>query len=191
MVKCETAVNHNFQQEIASRNCNSSSSILTLNNEIALSPIEKKTWVLSEEDSTVSYENENILEDVHYVHELPLADEERLEKLFNQLDRDGNGKIDVHDLSAALKEFGLSSQYAEVLTSSFIEFFSLLTLEFSSLEIMLAFFLFTVSLLIHYSETVSTFISIVSNRCYDDISNQRSGIDLSARRNARISQMER
>ncbi|TMW52839.1 hypothetical protein DOY81_002106, partial [Sarcophaga bullata] len=45
--------------------------------------------------------------------ELPQEDEERLEKLFNQLDRDGNGRIDVHDLSEALREFGLSSVYAE------------------------------------------------------------------------------
>lgn len=46
--------------------------------------------------------------------ELPQEDEERLEKLFNQLDRDGNGRIDIHDLSEALREFGLSSVYAEV-----------------------------------------------------------------------------
>nr|XP_019527268.1 calcium-binding mitochondrial carrier protein SCaMC-2 isoform X4 [Aedes albopictus] len=50
---------------------------------------------------------------VHYLHELPQADEERLEKIFKKLDRDGNGRIDIHDLSAALKEFGLSHQYAE------------------------------------------------------------------------------
>lgn len=46
--------------------------------------------------------------------ELPQEDEERLGKLFKQLDRDGNGRIDVHDLSEALREFGLSSVYAEV-----------------------------------------------------------------------------
>ncbi|XP_055611108.1 calcium-binding mitochondrial carrier protein SCaMC-2 isoform X4 [Uranotaenia lowii] len=50
---------------------------------------------------------------VNYLHELPQADEERLEKIFNKLDRDGNGRIDIHDLSEALKEFGLSHQYAE------------------------------------------------------------------------------
>ncbi|EAT44005.1 AAEL004589-PA [Aedes aegypti] len=50
---------------------------------------------------------------VHYLHELPQADEERLERIFKKLDRDGNGRIDIHDLSAALKEFGLSHQYAE------------------------------------------------------------------------------
>lgn len=46
--------------------------------------------------------------------EIPAEDEERLEKIFNQLDRDGDGKIDIHDLSAALHEFGLSSVYAVV-----------------------------------------------------------------------------
>ncbi|XP_059217202.1 calcium-binding mitochondrial carrier protein SCaMC-2 isoform X2 [Stomoxys calcitrans] len=45
--------------------------------------------------------------------ELPQEDEERLGKLFKQLDRDGNGRIDIHDLSEALREFGLSSVYAE------------------------------------------------------------------------------
>lgn len=51
---------------------------------------------------------------VHYLHELPIADEQRLEELFKSLDKDSNGRIDIHDLSEALKEFGLSSQYAEV-----------------------------------------------------------------------------
>lgn len=50
----------------------------------------------------------------HYLHELPQEDEERLEKLFAKLDRNGNGKIDVHDLSMALKEFGVHHDYAEV-----------------------------------------------------------------------------
>lgn len=51
--------------------------------------------------------------------ELPQEDEERLEKLFNRLDRDGNGRIDIHDLSEALREFGLSSVYAEVSNSKY------------------------------------------------------------------------
>lgn len=51
---------------------------------------------------------------VHYLHELSQADEERLEKLFNTLDKDGNGRIDIHDLSDALKEAGLCHSYAEV-----------------------------------------------------------------------------
>lgn len=50
----------------------------------------------------------------HYFHELPLEDEERLEKLFKSLDVDGNGKIDIHDLSVALKEFGVHHKYAQV-----------------------------------------------------------------------------
>lgn len=57
----------------------------------------------------------------HYAHEIPHADEERLEKLFKQLDRDGNGRIDIHDLSAALKEYGISHQYAEVKKCTFIQ----------------------------------------------------------------------
>ncbi|KAJ6640848.1 hypothetical protein Bhyg_05781 [Pseudolycoriella hygida] len=52
---------------------------------------------------------------IHYVHELPTADEERLEKLFKTLDRDGNGRIDIADLSAALRDVGLSHKYAEFL----------------------------------------------------------------------------
>lgn len=40
--------------------------------------------------------------------------EERLEGLFKRLDRKGNGRIDIHDLTGALKEFNLSVQYAEV-----------------------------------------------------------------------------
>ncbi|XP_014261718.1 calcium-binding mitochondrial carrier protein SCaMC-1-B isoform X2 [Cimex lectularius] len=53
----------------------------------------------------------------HYFHELPYEDEKRLEKLFNSLDLDGNGKIDIHDLSVALREFGVDHKYAQ----SFLE----------------------------------------------------------------------
>lgn len=118
MVKSETIVNHNFQEKTASSTLSQSKSssstpkLLSLSNEIDL-----KNWHFADVDSTdphLNGNNNNILQDVHYVHELPQADEERLEKLFKQLDRNNNGKIDVHDLSAALKEFGLSSQYAEV-----------------------------------------------------------------------------
>lgn len=49
----------------------------------------------------------------HYLHELPQEDEERLEKIFNSLDVDGNGKIDIHDLSVALRDFGLHHSYAQ------------------------------------------------------------------------------
>ncbi|XP_017892530.1 calcium-binding mitochondrial carrier protein SCaMC-2 isoform X1 [Ceratina calcarata] len=49
----------------------------------------------------------------HYLHELPAEDEERLEKIFEKLDLDGNGKIDVKDLSKALREVGVDKYYAE------------------------------------------------------------------------------
>lgn len=48
------------------------------------------------------------------LHELPQEDEQRLEKIFNHLDKNGNGKIDIHDLSSALKECGVHHGYAEV-----------------------------------------------------------------------------
>lgn len=41
-------------------------------------------------------------------------DEQRLAIIFKQLDRSGNGRIDIQDLTAALKGFGMSTQYAEV-----------------------------------------------------------------------------
>lgn len=50
----------------------------------------------------------------HYLHELPAQDEERLGKLFATLDLDGNGRIDVHDLSKALHEAGVHERYAQV-----------------------------------------------------------------------------
>ncbi|XP_002733070.1 calcium-binding mitochondrial carrier protein SCaMC-2-like isoform X2 [Saccoglossus kowalevskii] len=43
----------------------------------------------------------------HYVHELSTDDEERLNGLFQQLDVDGDGKIDVHDLTKGLKKLGV------------------------------------------------------------------------------------
>ncbi|XP_063393488.1 calcium-binding mitochondrial carrier protein SCaMC-2 isoform X1 [Cydia fagiglandana] len=49
------------------------------------------------------------------LEELPKEDEERLEKVFAKLDIDGNGKIDIHDLSVALKELAphINRSYAE------------------------------------------------------------------------------
>ncbi|XP_060809612.1 calcium-binding mitochondrial carrier protein SCaMC-2 isoform X2 [Amyelois transitella] len=49
------------------------------------------------------------------LEELPKEDEERLETLFSKLDTDGNGKIDIHDLSVALKELAphINRSYAE------------------------------------------------------------------------------
>lgn len=50
------------------------------------------------------------------ITELPKEDEERLEKLFSKIDSDENGKIDIHDLSVALKELGphVNHTYAKV-----------------------------------------------------------------------------
>lgn len=50
----------------------------------------------------------------HYVHELPHEDEARLGGLFKSLDVDGNGRIDIHDLSVALQNFGVAQEYAQV-----------------------------------------------------------------------------
>lgn len=50
----------------------------------------------------------------NYLQELPHEDEERLERLFNRLDKNSNGRIDIHDLSAALREYGVHHGYAEV-----------------------------------------------------------------------------
>lgn len=53
-------------------------------------------------------------------HRLAQEEEERLEKLFANLDKDGNGKIDIHDLTVELKKLGVHHHYAEV---CFIETF--------------------------------------------------------------------
>jgi Ca2+-binding EF-hand superfamily protein len=50
----------------------------------------------------------------HYYHELSLDEEERLEKLFRQLDIDGNGLIDVNDLRSALESQGISATHENV-----------------------------------------------------------------------------
>lgn len=55
----------------------------------------------------------------HYLHELPQEDEERLGKLFSRLDKNGNGRIDIHDLSDALREHGVHHGYAEVGRNTF------------------------------------------------------------------------
>lgn len=40
--------------------------------------------------------------------------EERLENIFKTLDRNGNGRIDIQELTVSLKDLGMSHQYAEV-----------------------------------------------------------------------------
>lgn len=41
-------------------------------------------------------------------------DDKRLEEVFRKLDKNSDGKIDIHDLAGALKDSGLSEQYAQV-----------------------------------------------------------------------------
>lgn len=48
------------------------------------------------------------------VDETDLETTERLSMIFKQLDRSGNGRINIRDLTSALKGFGTSHQYAEV-----------------------------------------------------------------------------
>lgn len=52
----------------------------------------------------------------HHAYESPIEEEERLGSLFNQLDSNGDGRIDAHDLSEGLKRLSLPQVpgYAEV-----------------------------------------------------------------------------
>ncbi|XP_037081671.1 calcium-binding mitochondrial carrier protein SCaMC-1-B-like [Pollicipes pollicipes] len=43
----------------------------------------------------------------HHIHELSVEDEERLGNLFKQLDVNGDGRIDIHDLSVSLRRMGI------------------------------------------------------------------------------------
>ena len=43
----------------------------------------------------------------HYLHELNEEDEKRLAALFKQLDVNGDGRIDVQDLSESLRRMGV------------------------------------------------------------------------------------
>lgn len=54
-------------------------------------------------------------------HDTPCEDEARLEKTFKTLDLDGNGKIDIHDLSIALKGAGVNEVYAKVSSWQVVE----------------------------------------------------------------------
>lgn len=47
--------------------------------------------------------------------------EERLALIFKSLDRNGNGRIDIQELSSALKGSGMPHQYAEVSVVIIIE----------------------------------------------------------------------
>lgn len=55
----------------------------------------------------------------HYVQQLPYEEEERLERLFKQLDVNGDGRIDIHDLTEVLSKRGVPPVYGHA--QKFIE----------------------------------------------------------------------
>lgn len=61
-------------------------------------------------DQTVSLNNTESIMPTHYLHELPNEDELNLAKLFESLDMDKNGEVDVLDLSSSLHD----KEYAQV-----------------------------------------------------------------------------
>lgn len=66
--------------------------------------------------------NIQILPVPHYSYELPMEEEERFEKLFKQLDVNGDGRIDIVELSQSLHKHGvpdnLKESYATVNSTS-------------------------------------------------------------------------
>lgn len=53
---------------------------------------------------TVNHSDNGSIMPLHYLHELPNKDELHLTKLFESLDMDKNGKIDILELSIALHD---------------------------------------------------------------------------------------
>lgn len=49
----------------------------------------------------------------HYSYELPIEEEERFEKLFRQLDVNGDGRIDILELSQSLHKHGVPENLKE------------------------------------------------------------------------------
>lgn len=54
-----------------------------------------------------------ILPAPHYSYELPMEEEERFEKLFRQLDVNGDGRIDIIELSQSLHKHGVPENLKE------------------------------------------------------------------------------
>lgn len=65
-----------------------------------------------------------VLPPPHYSYELPSDEEERLSELFEQLDVNGDGRIDIRELSQSLHMHGvpesLKQSYAEVTVNNLI-----------------------------------------------------------------------
>lgn len=62
----------------------------------------------------ISNNNKKSVLKPHVMYPQNQSEEERLEQVFKKLDADGNGKIDIRDLSEALKDSKFGQQYAEV-----------------------------------------------------------------------------
>lgn len=70
--------------------------------------------MLNNSDNWVSEEPDPNRSQSTLIHDLSEEDEERIENMFKNLDLDGNGKIDIHDLSLSLKGSGVNPMYARV-----------------------------------------------------------------------------
>nr|SVE77400.1 EOG090X0MQF [Daphnia lumholtzi]SVE78657.1 EOG090X0MQF [Daphnia lumholtzi]SVE79288.1 EOG090X0MQF [Daphnia lumholtzi] len=57
----------------------------------------------------------------HYSYELPIEEEERFEKLFRQLDVNGDGRIDILELSQSLHKHGVPENLKESYATKFIQ----------------------------------------------------------------------
>ncbi|EFX71570.1 calcium-binding mitochondrial carrier protein SCaMC-3-like isoform X1 [Daphnia pulex] len=57
----------------------------------------------------------------HYSYELPTVEEERFEKLFRQLDVNGDGRIDILELSQSLHKHGVPENLKESYATKFIQ----------------------------------------------------------------------
>lgn len=65
-------------------------------------------------DNSSSSTNQSNAQQNQLPPESDLESEERLGQIFKQLDRNGNGRIDIQELTGALKGSGMPHQYAEV-----------------------------------------------------------------------------
>ncbi|XP_057367587.1 mitochondrial adenyl nucleotide antiporter SLC25A23-like [Daphnia carinata] len=57
----------------------------------------------------------------HYSYELPIEEEERFEQLFRQLDVNGDGRIDILELSQSLHKHGVPDNLKESYATKFIQ----------------------------------------------------------------------
>lgn len=87
------------------------------NPDTAVPKAEPNIWrnVGSASDNNASRTNQsNAQQNNKSMPETELESEERLAEIFKSLDRDGNGRIDIQELTGALKGSGMPHQYAEV-----------------------------------------------------------------------------